>query len=75
MFFKKGTPPEEIMPEQEVVDLMKSSNSPQEWDSNTDKVRRIYNGYPRFWFRAIVLSGVAGRTAKKWGGDGEIKIR
>ena len=31
-------------------------------------------GYPDFWYRAIVQSGVAAETAAKFGGSAEIKI-
>lgn len=62
------------MTEQEVVALMESSKSEMEWGANCDKVKAACNGYPQFWYKAIVLSGVAKRIANKWGGDAEIHI-
>jgi len=63
--------------EDQVVDLMKSSNSEDEWNANCDKVKMGCSGgrtYPSFWYSAIVMSGVARETAAKWGSDAEIKI-
>jgi hypothetical protein len=50
------------MTEQEVVDLMKSSKTEDEWNANCDKVKKAFDGYPSFWFSAIILSGVHGET-------------
>ena len=52
--------------EQNVVKLMESSKSPQEWNANADTVKKANNGYPAFWFKAIVLSGVVGAAEFKW---------
>lgn len=55
------------MNEQQVVDLMKSSKSEEEWNANRDKVKTVFGGYPDFWYRAIVLSGLAAEvTATSW---------
>jgi hypothetical protein len=57
------------MTEQDVVNLMKSSNSEAEWNNNADKVKKAFGGeYPRFWYPAILLSGIANETIKKWDG-------
>ena len=58
----------------EVVALMKSSRSESEWNANCNKVKKACGGYPDFWHSAIVLSGVAAETAKKFGGSAEITI-
>jgi len=58
------------MDEAEVVALMESSNSPQEWDANCDKVKAACNGYPSFWYGAVIMSGVHNRTRAKWGDTG-----
>lgn len=50
------------MTKQEVIDLMKSSKSKQEWNDNCDKVKKACNGYPDFWFVEIVMSGLADKT-------------
>lgn len=66
---------DEPMTEKEVVALMKTSQTSEEWDANCDKVKDSHSGhYPRFWFGAIVLSGLVTRVAARWGGTGEITI-
>lgn len=62
------------MNEQSVVELMGSSRTEAEWNANADKVKAHFNGYPNWWYGAIVMSGVLRRTAARWGSDGEIKI-
>ncbi len=62
------------MTEEEVVALMKSSTSEYEWGANVDKVKAAYDGYPPFWFDAIVRSGVAQETAASYGDIAEIQI-
>jgi len=63
------------MTQQEVIDLMKSSNTEAEWNANADKVKKAFDGgYPNWWFATIVMSGILRETAAKWGDDGEIKI-
>lgn len=59
-----------------VVSLMKSSNNEDEWNDNADTVKAAFNGeYPTFWWEAIMISGVAAETAKKWGGTDKIETR
>lgn len=63
------------MNEQQVVELMQGSKSEAEWNANTRKVKQIFKGgYPDFWYRAIVLSGVATKTAAKYGAKAEIRV-
>jgi len=50
----------------QVVELMKSSKSEREWNANCDKVKKACGGYPGFWFRAIILSGVLAQTQASW---------
>ena len=52
--------------EKEVVELMESSNSEEEWNVNSDKVCESFNGYPDFWFNKIIQGGVLAKTQKKW---------
>lgn len=54
------------MNEEQVVALMKSSKSDQEWNDNCDKVKKECGGYPSFWYSAIVMSGVAGRVTSSF---------
>lgn len=62
------------MSEKEVVELMESSKSKEEWDANADTVQAKCGGYPSFWFGAIVLSDVSRQTAAKWNGDTELRV-
>ena len=59
------------MTEEQVVALMRSSNSAEEWRSNTNKVKEAYGGdYPEFWHAAMLLppsNSVAMETYAKWG--------
>jgi hypothetical protein len=57
----------QTMTEREVVDLMASSKSSEEWDANCETVKRKNGGnYPRFWYTAILASGLATFTSMKW---------
>ena len=60
---------------EEVVALMAASKSEKEWIENCDKVKADFNGYPDFWYSAIVLSGLAEKTAQSFGLDAEIHIQ
>ena len=62
------------MTEKEVLELMKSSKSEDEWNKNCDAVKRACGGYPDFWYATIMLSGVARGVFSTWGGDDKIKI-
>lgn len=39
------------MNQQQVIDLMKSSKTHAEWNTNCDKVKRECGGYPEYWYR------------------------
>jgi hypothetical protein len=54
------------MTESEVVALMESSQNEAEWDANCDHVQAACDGYPAFWFAAVMLSGLAARVAARW---------
>jgi len=63
-------PPQEdaknlFTPEQ-VVSLMRSSKSREEWNANCDKVRAAYSDYPSWWYKKIIMSGVVAKTQAKW---------
>jgi len=62
------------MTESEVIELMKSSKSSKEWNSNADIVKSRCGGYPSFWYRAIILSGIAQEVTATWGSDAEIHV-
>lgn len=55
------------MTEKEVVELMESSKSEEEWDANCDKVEKAFHGkLPTFWRSAIVDSGVYAEAVMWW---------
>ena len=58
------------MTEKEVIILMNSSKSQAEWNANCDKVNKACEGYPDFWYKAIILSGLCDKVSKIWGGSG-----
>jgi hypothetical protein len=63
------------MNEEQVVELMKSSKSEDEWDANTRKVKGAFNGqYPYFWYKAIIASGVATQMASSSGSSSDIQV-
>ena len=54
------------MTRSEVVKLMESSKTPEEWDYNCDKVKKVFGDYPEYWFLAIIAGGVIGRVTSKF---------
>lgn len=62
------------MTREEVKLLMESSNSEQEWNTNCDKVKKAFNGYPDFWFADIIMSGLCGQVSARFGKDDRIHI-
>lgn len=62
------------MNEAEVVELMRSSTSEEQWDDNCDRVKEACNGYPDFWYPAILSSGVMAETVEKFGCSAEMQV-
>ena len=62
------------MNQEEVVKLMESSKSEQEWNDNCDKVKKACGGYPPYWFAAINVSGLAKRVLESFGGDDKVHV-
>lgn len=55
------------MTEQEGILLMSSSRNAGEWNKHCDIVKAAHNGaYPGWWYRSIVLSGLAARVQESW---------
>lgn len=54
------------MNKREVIELMKTSKSEDDWNSNCDKVKKACQGYPDFWYEEIVLSGVMNQVISTW---------
>lgn len=50
------------MTKQEAIDLMKTSTNNDEWDANCDKVKDAFLGYPDWWYKEIILSGLMRST-------------
>ena len=54
------------MSREEVIKLMESSTSSEDWNQNCDRVKEACGGYPGFWYEAIILSGVIEKSHKNW---------
>lgn len=54
------------MSKDEVIALMESSRDEDDWNRNCDTVKRRCEGYPPFWYAAVIVSGLAARTAASW---------
>jgi hypothetical protein len=54
------------MNQEQVVALMSSSTSEQQWNDNCDKVKKACGGYPSFWYTAIIMSGLLSQTSLNW---------
>jgi hypothetical protein len=51
------------MTESEVVALMRSSKSADEWNTNAKKVKASNGGsYPKFWYKTIIESDIMAET-------------
>ncbi len=50
------------MEKQEVIDLMRSSKSKQEWNANCDKVKKACGGYPDFWYPEVIATNLCDQT-------------
>lgn len=53
------------MTHDDVVTLMRSSRSEREWIENCEKVRKAFDGYPGFWYSAIILEGIHSEVIAK----------
>jgi len=62
------------MNEASVIELMETSQSPEQWDANCDTVKERCNGYPDFWWASIINSGVADKIMSRWGGSTKLTI-
>lgn len=58
------------MTKPEVVALMKTSKTNEEWRINANKVKDAFGGdYPNFWYRAIIMDGVAKEVLGPYWGE------
>lgn len=51
---------------EDVKELMRTSKDEQEWNNNCVKVKQVNNGYPDFWFREIIISGLYSEVKGNW---------
>jgi hypothetical protein len=57
-----------VMTELEVIELMESSRSLQEWDRNARAVKAAFGGeYPDFWRPVMLQSGLADAILGRFG--------
>jgi hypothetical protein len=55
----------------DVLALIKTSTTPEEWADNLRKIREANGGtYPDFWYDAVVFSGLLDRIIMKWDLEG-----
>jgi hypothetical protein len=54
------------MTQQQVIHLMSSATSESDWNDKCDQVKTACNGYPSFWYSAIILSGLASKVQANW---------
>lgn len=62
------------MTEEQVIELMKTSKSEDEWNDNCVIVKEKCNGYPDFWYKSVIMSGIADEVLGKFGSSTEIKF-
>lgn len=65
----------DLTKERQAVELLKSSQSAREWDASVDKIRRANGGYPRWWYKAVILPGIEGRQISKWSEESKVQIK
>ena len=57
----------DLTKEDDVVSYMRKSKSEAEWNERCNAVKKANdNGYPAFWYKAIMISGVAGQMTALW---------
>jgi hypothetical protein len=47
------------MTKTEVIELIKSASSEEDWNNKCDQVKSACGGYPDYWFAEIIASGLA----------------
>lgn len=50
------------MTKEEVLQLMTSSRSLEEWNENCDKVKAALGDYPDYWYEEVLQSGLMRKT-------------
>lgn len=63
------------MSREEILSLLKESTSEKEWNSVCDRVKELCRNdtitdcsgdYPSWWFKEVVLSGLAHKVSTSW---------
>lgn len=65
------------MTRDDVMTLMQSSQSNDDWNANTRKVKAAFGGqYPEFWYEDFIASGLTKSIPARWGNQegGQIKV-
>lgn len=55
-----------LLTKQEVIELMKTSKTQQEWDRNCLIVVQAFEGFPYFWTSEIIYSGLGEQIKKNF---------
>lgn len=60
----------------EVTAYMEAATTADDWEARCDTVKAAHDGhYPKFWYAAIVLSGLVERKAAEFKVSPDITIR
>jgi hypothetical protein len=55
------------MLKEDVVKLMSSSKTEEEWNANCDKVKDAHNGdYPNYWYETFLVSGLMSKITSNF---------
>lgn len=57
------------MDKDQVLTLMKSSKTSDEWNANCGKVKAACGGYPEYWFQEVVMTRLADKVLGQGAGD------
>ena len=64
------------MTKDEVIDLLEKCQSSEDWRIACRIIKEEHeNGYPDFWWKEVILSGVGDRIAARWGSDMQLHVR
>ena len=67
IFMEDFETPLDLTTEGGVVEQMKRSKTEDQWNKNCDRVKTANKGqYPDFWYKSVILSGVAKEVADKF---------
>ena len=65
----------DLTKQEDVVAFMRTSETDAEWCANVAKVREANNhDYPKFWYKAMLASGVADEILSRWRNGTKIRL-